>query len=117
MPDIPGFSLDTQTLITTIGIAILTAMAVSNFIKPFLEARRIYKTDPRYALYVNLSALVVAELFSLAGLIIAQLAFEDPPVLLLGLVRGFAAAFFATGGYEVYNNLMQLVAGRNRGGG
>ena len=106
-----NFVLDTQTLLTTIGIAIFTAMAVSNLVKPAFEARGLYKENPRYPLYTNVAALIVAELFSISGLIIAQLALDSPHTLLLALVRGFAAAFFATGGYEAYVNIRKFTGG------
>ena len=87
-------------------------MAVSNFIKPALEAAGVPKTDKRYALLVNGIALVVAILFSFAGLLIAQLALGEAATVTMALARAFAAAFFATGGYEVYSNITQFIAAR-----
>ena len=113
MIDIGGFTLTTETLISTVGIAIFTAMFVSNFAKPMLESFGIAKDSPQYAIYVNASALVVAWIFSIAGLVIAQLGLWEPATLTMALARGFAAAFFATGGYEVYSNITQFVANKD----
>lgn len=113
MIEIGGFIFTAETLITVAGIATFTAMFVSNFAKPFLETRGIAKDDSRYPLYVNTSALAVAWVLSIVGLGIAQLSIGDASTLLTALARGFAAAFFATAGYEVYSNIRLFIAGRS----
>lgn len=101
--------LTTETLITVIGVAIFTAMAVSNFIKPALIER---KEEPYYGLAVNACALAVAELFAILGLVITRFAFDDASTLAMALARGFFAAFVATAGYEGYANISAFVAAR-----
>jgi len=115
MIDIGGFVLTSETLITVVGVAIFTAMFVSNFAKPFLAARGIEKESPTYSLYINASSLVMALVFSIAGLVIANIALGSAATLTMALARGFAAAFFATGGYEAYSNITMFVASKKAG--
>ena len=101
--------LTNETLITVVGVAIFTAMAVSNFIKPALVD---YKGQPYYGLAVNLCALAVAEVFAVLGLLIANVAFDGAATFAMALARGFFAAFLATAGYEGYTNISAFVAAK-----
>jgi hypothetical protein len=101
--------LTTETLITVMGVAIFTAMGVSNFIKPALVN---YKEQPQYGLAVNMCALAVAEVFAMLGLIIANVAFDGTSTFAMALARGFFAAFLATAGYEGYANISAFVAAK-----
>jgi hypothetical protein len=103
--------LTNETLVTVVGVALFTAMAVSNFIKPALSTR---KEEAYYGLAINVAALVVAEIFAILGLIIASIALDSAATLAMALARGFFAAFLATAGYEGYANIRLFVAARKQ---
>jgi len=47
--------------------------------------------------------------------VIANIALGSAATLTMALARGFAAAFFATGGYEAYSNITMFVASKKAG--
>jgi len=101
--------LTTETLITVVGVAIFTGMAVSNFIKPALAE---HKEQPYYGLAINVCALATAEVFAMLGLLIANVVLDGAATFAMALARGFFAAFLATAGYEGYANISAFVAAK-----
>ena len=100
------------SLVTIAGAALFTAFTLQLLIKPLIALKADSEgVLPRWAgLALNTSALVVAIIWALVGLIIESLAW-DAPTVAIAVSRGFVAAFLAVFGYEGWKNVRKFQQG------
>jgi uncharacterized membrane protein YiaA len=108
--DIINLDFEPAAYLTVAVMALVTSMAVEAFIKPALAEQ---KGQPKYELWLNLSALGWAMIFSYLGLLAAgvwgNLTVE---IFTQAFFRGFFAMFLAVFGYKGYRGIWKRVSGR-----
>jgi len=95
-----------ETLLTVGGIALVTAIALQLWIKPWLTKR--HKEAWWHDLALNVSATVLAIGLAFVGLYVGLIP-SDGPAMAFAAVQGIVAAFAAVYGYETYKNVRKYV--------
>jgi hypothetical protein len=107
--DIINLDFEPAAYMTVAVMALFTSMAVEAFIKPGLAE---FKGQPRYELYLNLSALAWAMVFSYLGILAAGAwGNADVAILTQAMFRGLVAMFLAVFGYKGYRGIWKRVSG------
>lgn len=96
-----------ETLLSVVGIGLITAMLLQLWIKPWLTKR--YEEKVWHDIALNLSATVLAIILAIGGLYIADI-FGEGPTMALAIVRGLVGAFLSVYGYEGYKNIRKTIA-------
>jgi hypothetical protein len=95
--------------LTIVGVSLLTIITLQLGVKPYIIARLEDGAKPTwYGLVLNLSAIVIAIVWALVGLVIESLVF-DAPTIATAVVRGFVGAFLAVFGYEGWQNVRTFI--------
>jgi uncharacterized BrkB/YihY/UPF0761 family membrane protein len=96
------------TLLSVVGIGLITAIALQLLIKPWLT--KLYSDKPWHDIALNLSATALAIILAIVGLYIADI-FNEGPTIALAVVRGLVGAFLSVYGWEGYKNIRKTVGG------
>ena len=91
-----------ETLLSVVGIALITAITLQLVIKPWLT--KLYGDKKWHDIALNVSATALAILLAIVGLYIADI-FGEGPTIALAVVRGLVGAFLSVYGYEGFKNI------------
>ena len=96
-----------ETLLSVVGIGLITAIVLQLLIKPWLT--KLYADKPWHDIALNVSATALAIILAIVGLYIADI-FNEGPTIALAVIRGLVGAFLSVYGWEGYKNIRGAIS-------